>query len=253
MLIRKLYVFLWVVLLVQPIYSQQLRRDFERELSVGVTGGLGLSRVSFLHNNVYRMNELGDQSFCTGYRFGAVVRFISQNHFGIQLEANYVRSGWSELYHEDSGSTLVNGYDLQDVTLSRRNHYLEIPALAHIYFGKRKVRFFVELGPEISFMMGYGDLKWNIAEGDTRKNAIPSDDPRLGDVYNNVDYGLTGGLGLDFLIGRFHTIIGGRYTHGFADLYNNGKADVFQRSNNQLMNVTATFLIPVLKYTERKR
>ncbi|MBO4529163.1 MAG: PorT family protein [Paludibacteraceae bacterium] len=242
-----------VCILVQPIYSQKLRRDQERELSVGATGGLGLSRVSFLHNNVYRANELGNQGFCMGYRFGGVVRFISQNHFGVQIEANYVRSGWSEIFHEDVGVAMVNGYDMQDVTLSRRNHYIEIPMLSHIYFGSRNVRFFVELGPEISMLVRYGELKTNLSENDERWAAFSNDDPRLKDQYNKVDFGLTGGLGLDIKTGPFHTIIGGRYTYGFADLYNHSKADVFQRSNNQLMNVTATFLIPVLKYTERKR
>ena len=244
---------LCLCILVQPIYSQKLRRDQERELSVGVTGGLGLSRVSFLHNNVYRANELGDQSFYPGFRFGVVTRFISQNHFGVQIEANYVGSGWFETYHEDSGVTMVNGFNMQDVTLSRRNHYIEIPILSHIYFGSRRVRFFVELGPEISVLTRYGELKSNLSDSDARWAAIPTDDPRLKDQYNKVDYGLTGGLGFDIKTGPFHTIIGGRYTYGFADLYNHSKADVFQRSNNQLMNVTATFLIPVLKYTERKR
>ncbi|MEE3484375.1 MAG: porin family protein [Bacteroidales bacterium] len=241
----------WIVSL--PLFSQQLRREYERELSVGCSGGIGLSRVSFLHNNAYRMNELGNQGFTTGYRMGVVTRFLSQRHFGIQLELNYVRSGWSELFYDDSGITKVNDYDMQNVRLTRRLHYLEIPFLAHIYFGERRVRFFVELGPEVSVMMKYGDLTWNIPESDERRKAIPLDDPRLGDDYGRLDYGLAGGIGFDIQTGNVHTIIGGRFTYAFKDLYGNNKSDVFQRSNNQLINITATILVPVLKYKEKKR
>ena len=233
--------------------AQLLRRDFERELSVGVTGGTNMSRVSFLHNDTYRMNELGDQGFWPKFRLGVVARHISQSHFGVQLEFNYVRSGWSERFREDAGMTMVNGIDLQNVKISRTLDYLEIPVLAHIYFGSRRVRVYVELGPQVSFLTNYGSLKWNIPETDTRKKAIVSDDPRLGDEYRSVDYGIAGGMGVDILAGRFHVLLGGRYSYGFRDLYGNSKSDVFQRSNNQLMSFSASFLVPVLKYKENKR
>lgn len=253
MMIKRLYVLLFLSVIIVPSFSQQLRRNFERELSVGLTGGLNMSKVSFLHNDTYRMNELGDQSFRQGVRLGVISRFISQKHFGIQVEFNYVRAGWSERFFEDYGQTIVNGYDLQNVVFSRRLDYFEIPILAHIYFGQKRVRFFIELGPEVSFLTKYGEMIMNINLKDERLKAIPSDDPRWMNQHNKLDYGLTGGAGLDVKVGLLHAIIGGRYTYGFGNLYDSNKSDVFQRSNNQLIGVTASILIPVLKYTEKKR
>lgn len=250
---RRLVIILIACAFALTTEAQQLRRYFVHELAVGVSGGATFSRVGFLHNNTYRSNELGNQTFCPNYRMGVAVRYISQKHFGIQMEFNFLRAGWSEKYYEQSGETMVNGFDLQNVELSRSLNYFEIPVLAHIYFGKRKVHFFVNLGPEVSILTKYGDLKWNISEGDARRTAIPDDDPRLGSQDNNWDYGLTGGMGLDIQVGKFHAIIEGRYVYGFHNIYNSGKADVFQRSNNQMLNVTASFLVPVLKFTEHNK
>jgi hypothetical protein len=45
-----------------------------------------------------------------------------------------------------------------------------------------------------------------------------------------------------------HLLLEGRYMYGFSDLYSNKKADVFQRSNNQLFNVTMSLMFPVIKF-----
>ncbi len=240
-------------ILVYPMYAQKLRRDQEQEIAVGLTGGMSFSRVSFLHNNTYRANELGNQGFWPGYRFGTVFRYTNQTHFGVKLEVCYTQAGWKEKFEETSGVAMVNKQNMQNVQLSRRLEYIEIPALAHIYFGKRKVRFFVELGPKICVNTKYADLEWNIPEDDDRRSAILSDDPRLCDDHSKIDYGLCGGLGMDFLIGQCHAIVSGRYSYDFKDVYGNGKADVFQRSNNQLINASLTFLWSITKYTEKSR
>lgn len=233
--------------------GQLLRRDFPQELSLGLNAGVNLTKVSFLHNMNDRLFELGDQSLWQGARFGFVARYIHQNHFGVQLEVNYAQAGWSEKFHEDMGVAMVNGFDLQDVKLGRRLEYLDIPALAHIYFGKRRLRFFVNLGPEIRVMTKYGEMKWNIPENDSRRSAFAEDDDRFLDEYHNVDYGLTGGGGFDMKIGKMvHLLVECRYSYGFGDLYNNNKADLFQRSNNQMLGVIGGVMIPVVTFKERK-
>ncbi len=250
----KIAVALTIALLcaILPCAAQELRRNQMQEIAIGVNGGVGFSKVSFLHNDVYRQNELGDQTFRPGYRFGAVFRYIHQNHFGLQFEVNYTQAGWLESFHDDSGINLVNEINVQDVEISRRLEYIEIPVLAHIFFGKRRVRFFVELGPKFCFLTKYGDLEWNIPE-DSRRSAILDDDPRINDEHRTVDYGLTGGLGIDVRAGKCHAIVGGRYAYNFRDIYNNDKSDVFQRSNNQLFSVSVTFLVSVANFTEKDR
>lgn len=238
---------------VLPSSAQKMRRDHEQEIAVGVTGGMSFSRIKFLPNIKYRLNEVGEQSFRPSYRFGVAFRYIHQNHFGLQAELNYAKAGWSELYYEDSGMSMVNDINMQNVEIGREINYIEMPILAHIFFGKRKVRFFVELGMQLSANVHYGELEWNIPEDDSRRLALSDDDPRLYDNYSKMNYGLAGGLGFDFLFGKCHAILGSRYTFGFKDLYGNKKGDMFQKSNTHLLNATMTILWSVKKFSEKSR
>lgn len=234
-------------------WGQLLRRDFVQDVSFGLNGGVNFSKVSFLHNMNDRLYELGNQSYKMGPRFGFTARYIHRKHFGIQLEVNYVQAGWEEDFHENIGVNMVNGYDLQEVTLGRRLDYLDVPILAHIYFGKKRLRFIVNLGPELRFMTKYNDMAWNIPEGDERRDAFGLDDPRFGDVYKSADYGICGGGGFDVLIGsRFHLLAEFRYAYGFGDVYNNKKSDLFQRSNNQMFGVVVTAMVDAIRFKERK-
>lgn len=237
----------------QLSFGQLLRRDFLQEISLGVNGGLNFTKNSFLPNMNDHLYELGDQSLWKGSRFGFVFRYIHRSYFGIQAEANYVQAGWLEKFHEDSGVSMVNGFDMQDVTLSRRLEYWDFPILAHIYFGNRRLRFIVNLGPEIRCMKKYGDVKWNIPENDERKNAFNVIDPRFKNDYHKVDYGLTGGGGFDFQLAKWiHLLVECRYSFGFGDLYDNSKADLFQRSNNHMLGLMGSVMIPIVTFKENK-
>ena len=252
---RKLFILAsLLVAFASSVYGQMLRRDFTQEIAIGVNGGVNLTKVSFLHNMNDRLYELGDQSLRQGTRFGFSLRYIHQNHFGIQLEVNYVQAGWTEKFRNNSGISMVNDYNLQDVKLGRRLEYVDIPVLAHIYFGKRRLRFFVNVGPEIRFMTKYGEMKWNIPENDDRCNAFQESDNRFKEPHHTTDYGLTGGGGFDMRIGKIvHLLVECRYSYGFGDLYDNNKSDLFQRSNNQMLGVIGSVMVPILKFKENQR
>ena len=106
------------------------------------------------------------------------------------------------------------------------------------------MRFFFNLGPQLGILVSYRDLKDNLSSGQIA--VFDPNDPRIYDKgYNSFDYGLSVGGGLDLQIGRLHTIVEGRYTFGFGDVYSNSKSDIYQRSNNQNVAVTVGFLLPV--------
>ena len=85
-------------------YSQ-VRSRFEEEISVGVQGGMALSQVRFMHNDITYANNLGDLGYRKGADVGVAVRFIAQKHFGLQLEASYIQGGWYERWND---YTVVN-------------------------------------------------------------------------------------------------------------------------------------------------
>ena len=232
-----------VILFLFPFFSLSLyaqRNQFLQEIALGMNGGVNFSQVSFLHNDPAKAQELGDFVMRMGMKGGITARYISMKHFGVQLEVNLMQGGWSEKFKVGDE---VRGEDFSGVEISRRLDYIEIPLLAHIYFGE-KTRFFVNLGPKLGILAFYGDLKDNMSPEQIA--VFSPNDPRIYDKgYNRFDYGLSVGGGLDLQIGRLHTIVEGRYTFGFGDVYSNSKSDIYQRSNNQNVAVTVGFLLPV--------
>ncbi|MBO7626643.1 MAG: hypothetical protein J6S93_03705, partial [Paludibacteraceae bacterium] len=78
--------------------SAQERRSFEQEVAVGVSGGVNMSQVRFLHNNTSYTSMIGDQSLFNqrGMTAGVNALYIAQNHFGVFLECNLTQKGWCE-------------------------------------------------------------------------------------------------------------------------------------------------------------
>ena len=72
---------------------------------------------------------------------GIMFRYIEENHFGLIGEVNFEQRGWKENFEEAPYS------------YSRDLSYIQIPLLAHIYFGSEKAKFFFNAGPEIGFMI----------------------------------------------------------------------------------------------------
>ena len=188
--------------------------------------------------------ELGNINLRMGIKGGISARYISAKHFGIQLEINYAEGGWNEKFQPENGNPVyVKSIDFTNVKISRRLNYIDIPLLAHIYFGE-KIRFFVNLGPKLGILASYQELKHNMTTEQIA--AFKQNDPRIYDKgHRSFDYGLAVGGGLDFKIGRLHAIAEGRYTFGFGDVYRNSKSDIYQRSNNQFLAVSLAVLMPV--------
>ena len=236
-LMRKIIIFLFAF---SPFFLYAQQNQILHEVALGVNGGVNFYKVSFLHNNPMAAQELGDVGMSMGMKGGVTARYISMKHFGVQLEMNWVQSGWSEKFNNGD---YINGVNFSGVEISRRLNYIEIPLLSHIYFGK-KTRFFVNLGPKLGILAFYGELKTNMTS--EQMAVFKPDDPRIYDKgHNSFDYGLCVGGGLNLQFGRLHTILEGRYTFGFGDVYSNSKSDVYQRSNNQNVAITMAFLLPI--------
>ncbi|MDE6297045.1 MAG: PorT family protein, partial [Muribaculaceae bacterium] len=126
-----LYIFLCIIgILSTSAFSQT---HYNANISVGVKGGIDLSRVNF--------TPTVKQGFVLGGNAGVTFRYIEENHFGLIAEINFEQRGWKENFEE------------YPFSYQRTLNYIQIPFLAHIYFGRR-ARFFFNAGPEIGFMLG---------------------------------------------------------------------------------------------------
>lgn len=205
------------------VFSQT---HYHSNVSVGVKGGVDMSRVFF--------NPSVPQDFAFGYVAGFTFRYIEESHFGLIAELNLTRRGWKE-----------NFETARQYSYSRHIDYLSLPVLAHIYFGRRG-RFFFNAGPEFSLFLGES----------TSSNFNPVDIPTLPDfptryrtiaqmttpVSQKFDYGISAGLGGEFSVTRRHAVsVEARFYYGLGNILPSARRDYFSGSNQMTISATATY------------
>ena len=201
--------------------------DARNILSLGVSGGMGTSSVSFIPSI--------KQTFSLGPTFGVSLRHVSEKYFflicGTQIECNYATRGWTELIEDGSG----NEY-------TRIANYVEVPFLAHLGFGRefRGFQGHINLGPQIGYLLNereiYGGQPWDVSN---RPNNVTEQYGKA--IENKVDYGITASLGLEMRTGTGNFGIEGRYYFGLGNIYGITKKDYFGRCANSTISIRATY------------
>lgn len=205
--------------------------EMRNNFAVGVNGGINVNSVSF--------TPTVKQGSLMGMTGGVTARYISEKYFamicGIQMELNYSQHGWKEKYEE-----LTDSY-------SRTMDYVEVPLLAHLAFGKeRGVRFFLNLGPQIGFLLSEtkkyefsGDVFTPPANAETEQHEKMAD--------SKFDYGILGGAGFELRTKAGNFLLEGRYYFALSDFYNNTKKDHFSRSAHSTIQAKITYLFDISK------
>jgi len=203
--------------------------NFKREMLLGVKAGISIPNMAF--------SPVIQQNTWLGYTAGIAMRYTEEKIFGLIIEANFTQRGWDEFFEYDP-------YQYRRVL-----NYVEIPFMTHIYFGSDKFRGFVNLGPQLGIMIS--DTK--SANFDTQNLPSFSNPNTIKESYelpikNNIDYGITGGLGAELRMGKHIFMIEGRYYFGLGDIFGNRKSDVFYGSSaNRGFLVTLAYMFSVWK------
>lgn len=228
--IRKILLSIGVITLTALPLKAQLQ-DQRRNFSVGVTGGVNLSSISF-------EPQIKQASFITP-SFGITGRYISEKYFkmicGIQAEINFSQRGWKESIEDESGESY-----------QRTMNYIEVPLMAHLAFGKDKgngARFVLNLGPQFGFLLGENEKTSASWHPDMR----PVREQYGKMAENKLDYGIVGGGGLEVRTGIGHFILEARYYFGLSDIYHNAKKDYFSRSAHSYIGGRLTYLFDIKK------
>lgn len=186
--------------------------NFKRELSLGVKGGVTIPDVA--------LSPSVAQNTWIGYTSGVSFRYIEEKIFGLIVELNWAQRGWDESFANN------------EYAYRRTFNYLEIPFLSHIYFGSERFHAFVNLGPQVGFMLN--DVKSGNFDFVNPPNF--NDNNKIKESYdlpvkNRFDYGITGGLGMELRFDRHIIALEGRYYFGLGDVFGNRKSDVFSGSS----------------------
>lgn len=198
---------------------------YKPHISVGAHGGMSMSRMSF--------SPSIDQSWLSGPQVGVQFRYAEEELVGLIGEINFTQRGWKE-----------NFKDNPELEYHRTMTYIEIPVMTHIYFGSRRFKGFVNLGPQVGYMMG-DKITSNFDYSKPHSAGIPATrhtEQLTMKIKNNFDYGITAGAGAEYYLKPRHSVyVECRFYYGLGNIFPASKADVFGASRVMSLQFTAGY------------
>lgn len=188
---------------------------YKPHISLGIRGGATLSQMGF--------SPSVKQSFLMGTAGAVTFRYSEEKIFGLIAELGWSQRGWAE------------NFETAPINYSRQLTYVKLPLLTHIYFGSRRFKCFVNLGPEFALLIGEkikSDFDYRNPFSDPRFPSRNRQTEQMwADVTNRFDYGITAGLGFEFYVHPRHSLVlEGRYYFGLGNIFPSSKADTFGAS-----------------------
>lgn len=203
---RKTIVVILLLIACATTFAQPRLR--QPEMYLGVQAGATASSVLFQPKVDY-MKPL-TKAIVLGANGGLVFRYSGQKCVGVQVELNYLQRGWREQNSE------------LGIDYTRRLHYIELPFLTHIYFGKKLCRGFINLGPEIGYCF----------REQTSGTQNPLANKQYANIDNRFDWGVAGGLGLAFRTPKAGLYqLEARFNYGLGTIFSSKATDYFSQSN----------------------
>ena len=221
--------------------------EHRNDLAVGVNGGYVLSNVSFVPSV--------PQGLHGGITGGFSVRYTCEKYFksicALYAEVNYAKIGWKEEILDINDKPVINPHTQLEEEFKNTINYIQIPVMAHLGWGRERsgFQFFVNIGPQFGVYLSEGSTaNYDVVRPnmDDRVSPVIAQDTMK--VENKFDYGIAGGLGLEFSHRKLgHFMLEGRYYFGLGNIYGDSKRDYFARSNYGNIVVKLTYLFDIIK------
>lgn len=228
-IVRTIFVIL-AIILPSRLYAQ---REYSPNFAIGGKAGVTLSKMSFTPEV--------HQKFTNGLTMGVRARYTEEKFFGLIAEINLSQRGWAEDFAKD---------EAPEFTYTRTLTYIQVPLLTHIYFGSKKFKGFVNLGPEFGYMIGSSidanfDYK-NYTSIQGFPQGYRTNEQLNMEVENKFDYGIAAGVGVEWILKRKHSFfLEGRYYFGLGNIFHATKRDFFAASRGMSIEVTLGYMIRV--------
>lgn len=226
--------------------------EYRSELAVGVNGGITLSSVGFTPDI--------PQEQLMGKTFGFTMRYTAEKYFksicAIVAEVNYAQVGWKERIWDIDDNPVINQQTGVAEEYSRIVDYVQVPIFARLGWGRERKGFlaFFQIGPQVGFYLSEKtEANFDIDHPNTSARVSKISSSTYSNMYhmsveNKVDYGIAGGLGLEFSHRRLgHFLVEGRYYFGLGNIYGNSKRDFFGKSNYANILIKAAYLFDISK------
>jgi hypothetical protein len=204
------------IMLFSTAHAQYNTRD---EWYIGATGGASLSTITLVP-------KLVDKMYLFGKTGGLTLRYVTEDHFGIQAELNYLETGWKE--------------DLEGLGMNasyiRNLRFAEVPILVHAYNTSGLFHFTLNAGSMFSYLLSENETIIDASETFTDHGKW---------VEHPLQYGLQGGVGIEAHLGKIVFGLDGRYRFNLSDIFNNAVGDDFSTSSLQTITLNAYLLVKI--------
>lgn len=208
-----------LTLLCLPVFASYAQYNTLNEWYIGPNAGASVSSITLVP-------KLVDKRFTTGNAGGLSLRYISENHFGLQTELNVIQSGWKE---DEQGFG-------QDFSYKRTLNFIDVPFMLHAYTGNNAFRTFLNLGARFNYLLSENE------------QTVAGTSPLVQHgkaVERPFQYGIVGGGGMEVHLKRLVIGLDGRYTYYVSNLFSDAVGDTFSASNLQLVTLNAFVLFRV--------
>ena len=243
---KKFFILLTLLIACQLCSKAQVG-EHRSDFAVGVNGGYVLSNVSFVPKV--------SQTFLGGLTGGLSYRYVCEKYFksicSVYGEINYSQIGWKEEILDIEDKPVINPETGLEEQFQKTINYIQFPIMARLAWGRERkgFNFFFQVGPQFGVYLSESSKsnfeleKRNVA---ARVNQTIEQDTMM--VENKFDYGIAGGLGLEYSHPKLgHFIVEGRYYYGLGNIYHDSKRDFFGRSNFGNIVVKLTYLFDIFR------
>ncbi|MCM1311019.1 MAG: PorT family protein [Bacteroides sp.] len=207
--------------------SAGAQRMYSPDFALGIRGGATLSNMAW--------QPSVRQSMTPGVTFGITARYTEEKYFGLVADLNITQRGWAEKYPDNP-----------EFSYRRQFTYIQLPVMTHIYFGSAKFRGFVNIGPSIGYMLQDKITANFDYQNVASVQGYPSGrrtEQLTEPVYRKLDYGITGGIGMEFRAKRKHSfMLEGRYYFGIGNVFSSNRGDTFGASRPNSIEITAAYM-----------
>lgn len=171
--------------------------SLQAQTSIGIKGGYTTSSFSYIPALNIRSISVDGLSAPT---FAFVFEHFNAKNAGIELNIQYLSTGYNQSITDTEGAILTNETQLD---------YLKIPMMASFFVG-RSGRFQIKFGPHLGYLLSANDIQREIVD------SSPSEIPTYGGAGDNpkkLMYGLSAGAGISKLFGK--STIAGEVRFGY--------------------------------------
>lgn len=209
--------------------SATAETHYKPRISVGARGGVSLSRIT--------LSPAVRQGWLVGSAGSVTFRYTEEKLFGLIAELGWNQRGWSENF------TDPNSNEKNPLMYRRTLTYINLPVMTHIYFGTRRMKFFFNAGPEISYMIASGISSNFDYRNPTSSPYWPSrarqTDQLTMEISNRFDYGIAAGLGGEFYVNPRNSLsLEARFYYGLGNIFPAKVSDRFSASRCMSLEVS---------------